>query len=66
MGSSLVAPSHIVAGATVAVADHGAAGVYVADEKMKGVRNCCCSNDGNVIHPCTEGIEKPRKLLAQS
>jgi hypothetical protein len=38
--------------ATVAVAYHRAAGVYVA-------RNCCRSpvNDGNVIRPCPVGIE---------
>ena len=43
--------------ATVAVAYHRAAGVYVADED-EGIRNCCRSslNDGNVIHPCPTGI----------
>ena len=38
--------------ATVAVAYHRAAGVYVADEKMQEFRNCRCPSidHGNLVH----------------
>ena len=45
--------------ATVAVAYHRAAGVYVADEKMNELGICsACSplNVGNVVQPCPEEI----------
>ena len=43
--------------ATVAMAYHHAAGVYVADEKMKKLGTAAVHlNDGNVIHPSPEGI----------